>query len=56
MNWFGGILTIVYTDDRREIVHDLSFTKAQEYIDNLPKGSVKSAFYTPYATTMEQAA
>ena len=55
MNWFGGKLTVVVAGHGTIVKHDVSFAEAQRFLDeNVRPGSVVSAMYEPYATSMEQ--
>ena len=55
MNWFSGKLEVRFVDGIATIVrHDVSLAKAQAILDAYPKGSVKTAMYTPYAISMAQ--
>lgn len=55
MNWFSGKLEVRFVGGIDSVVHhDVSLAKAQAILDAYPKGSVKTAMYTPYAISMAQ--
>lgn len=51
MNWFSGRLEIILKDGTIINVHDVTFKKACDYLDDYAD-SVKSSMYYPHPTSL----